>query len=105
MTALTELTIVKCWCGICHAIPEALDRTATNNGETVYCPLGHKWVRGNTKQMEIDALKLEIQTKDNLLAEERARVNRLEKRARHGVCAFCKRSFPNMRAHMNSKHK
>ena len=48
MTTLTyqgELVMRTCWCGIRHAIPEELSRSADRDKSTsVYCPLGHPFV-------------------------------------------------------------
>ena len=38
-----QLVIERCWCGIRHAIPAELQQQARDHGETVYCPLGHRW--------------------------------------------------------------
>ena len=108
MLTTQGLTTTRCWCGLPHSIPDALYKAAQESHKEVYCPLGHTWVIKDSPlkklEQENQQLKLSLQQKDNQLADERHAKERLEKRARRGVCAFCKRSFGNMRAHMLSKH-
>jgi len=44
-----QLTVVRCWCGIQHAVPASLRdeqlRKFNDGGQpqTIYCPLGHRY--------------------------------------------------------------
>jgi len=107
ITVSQILEEITCWCGMQFAIPSALNTHHTANaGHEVYCPLGHSAIRlRKSYKQEIADLVLKIQQKDNLLADERDKKERLERRIQKGVCPYCKRSFPNLKAHMACKHK
>jgi hypothetical protein len=112
----TTLIAAQCWCGLWHAIPAPLYRQATHEGHTVYCPLGHSWVKGETKA---EKLEKELRAANDRLAAERAAhdqtrtslrvqkgvTTRIKNRVHKGVCPHCHRYFPNLHAHMTTKHK
>lgn len=119
---LGTLVVDRCWCGIQHAIPESLYNEQNNqhdNGEQqvdIFCPLGHSYVlRGKSKVTQLSAQLVQEkashdQTKAalrNTEARRRAQkgVNtRLKDHISKGVCPCCKRSFVNLRRHMEQKH-
>jgi hypothetical protein len=117
MTALnyTEtLTVVHCTCGIAFAIPGALYQQMQGRKKSVYCPLGHQWHYAESLEEKLSRERREHQaTRELLLAEERShsatrgvatKLRKKVERAEHGVCPHCKRSFQNLRRHMESKH-
>lgn len=109
MISTVELIETRCWCGLPHAIPTDLYENAKRTGGVVYCPIGYQWIHREQSefaklQSQVASLTLSVQEKDNLLAEERREKERVLKRARRGLCVFCKRTFPNVTAHMRSKH-
>lgn len=70
-----ELTVVRCWCGIQHAIPSGLRSHQMREQDagrsyTVFCPLGH----GYSLIEESTAAKLrrELQAEKDSLALSRA---------------------------------
>ena len=82
--------------GIAHAIPSSLDRAATESRQTVYCPLGHAWWRGESKAEKLEKQLAEARrrhqaSRDLLAAEERSHaatrghITRLKNRAAAGV--------------------
>lgn len=109
MIITTDLTVVRCWCGIQYSIPSSLYMIAKESGQTVFCPMGHQWVfkgfSANAQlQNERDDLRLQLQQRDNQLADERREKARLINRAKRGVCIYCQRFFPNVLLHMRCKH-
>lgn len=104
-----------CWCGIHHAIPESLSRTAKETGKAIYCPLGHEWV---IRETELDKLRRQVeQQKDRAarliaqrdqaeasLSATKGVVTKLKKRASAGVCPCCGRTFQQLARHMKAKH-
>ncbi len=105
-----------CWkCGIVYAVPDHFEKKRREERSTFYCPNGHPAV---FKKSQADVLR-------ELLDEERRRkewaergrdsarrsaraykgkVTEIKNRVRNGVCPFCKRSFENLRRHMETKH-
>lgn len=110
-------TLVRatCWCGIEHAIPEALDRAITQGSVRGYCPLGHAYActpseadrqrsRADEAERRLAAERdLRLDTERRLVAQKGA-TTRATTRAAAGVCPCCNRSFSQLRRHMASKH-
>lgn len=131
LTYTGSLVITSCWCGIHLAIPADLYDLAQRKGETVYCPLGHTFVFGDT---EYDRLKREAQEArerealakrqaefarssreaawDQVKAEQRSNaalrgwITRLRRKVANGVCPVggCRRHFDNVQAHIQTQH-
>ncbi|WP_454112799.1 hypothetical protein [Microbacterium maritypicum] len=124
MSYTGALVITSCWCGIRLAIPDDLHSIARSKGTTVYCPLGHRFVYGDT---EVERLKREAEEAkrqaryarasrdaayDQARAAERSaaaykgHATRLRNRIANGVCpvAGCRRHFDNVQAHIEGQH-
>lgn len=121
-----RLVTTTCWCGIPHAIPEALYRAASEDPkQAVFCPLGHEWVRRKSasqierekrEQLErrlADERDTSRRWRDRAEAEARSaaaykgHLTRAKKRIANGVCPVpgCKRSgFERVLAHIASQH-
>lgn len=77
-----------------------------------YCPMGHRriWLGKTTETQLQEAKARETALQDQLGAAirdaeaTRAALMRDRQRFANGVCPCCNRSFPNVRAHMASKH-
>jgi hypothetical protein len=110
------LTVVTCWCGMAHAIPKALDEWADSRPDnSVYCPLGHKWVR---RDGPLQRAERELKNAQDLLARREAQLRTTEasrratlgqltkerKRVNNGVCPVCNRTFVALGRHMHTKH-
>ena len=106
MYATQELTATTCpRCGMLFAFPSKIISERKADRKSFYCPAGHSmWFPGKSDEERIKDLQLENQRKDNMLAEERGKVARMERRMKKGVCLYCKRTFGNVAAHMASKH-
>ncbi len=116
-----RLTVVRCWCGIQHAIPESLHneqiRKKDIGGElSVYCPVGHTYIAaGETeadklrkqltaKQARLERIQADRDRQKNKLTATKGVVTRLKKRVGNGVCPCCNRHFANLYRHMNGQH-
>lgn len=128
MESVGSLVVVRCWCGIQHAVPKSLQETqlkAHDRGEDhwVYCPLGHKYAPAG--ESRLDKQKRQTEQANRLLARERSRHDqtraelktterkrraekaaktRLKNRVSKGVCPCCNRHFANLERHMQNKH-
>jgi hypothetical protein len=122
ITYTGSLSVMTCWCGIHHAVPRSLRdfqmRQFNDGGHvtTIYCPLGHQHVPiGET---EVDRLR---KTAERAKAREARAISRadqaeaslrttkgvvtkMKKRAAHGVCPCCKRTFANVARHVKGQH-
>jgi hypothetical protein len=133
LTYRGQLTVVTCWCGMRHAVPEELrdfqmrqmrqHRDGDRDVTSIYCPLGHGHVPSGKGEAELLRERLAAEEKrlqaarDNAarLAAERDQAEasaraykgaatRARKRAAAAVCPCCKRSFVQLRRHMETKH-
>lgn len=108
------LLVVHCWCGVALAIPSNLHRAMHDEGRTCYCPLGHKFVFGDSNK-ELLARERERSARlaaqrdqlDASLSAQKAATTRVRnklKRVEAGVCPHCQRSFVNLARHVASRH-
>lgn len=122
MSFTDTLVVVTCWCGINHAVPQDLrdyQQRCHNDGREVpdiYCPLGHTHVPAGegeaarlARQLENARNRAARLTAERDQAEASARAHkgqatRARKRAAAAVCPCCKRSFVQLRRHMEAKH-
>lgn len=125
MTTLTytgSLTILTCWCGIKHAVPEDLrshQMRQFNDGKPpigIYCPLGHSHMPAGETQAQKLQRNLDWARDD--AARERARADGAEAsrrawkgqatRARNkvieGTCPFCGKYLVDLDLHVTRKH-
>ena len=118
---LIQIELVHLSCGACDiefAVPKGFYDRRKEDGRVWHCPNGHERVfRESTVerlQKELAAEKAQRERerlaaidarceaqKQRLKAE---RVERKLKRVRNGVCPECKRSFGNLRRHMEHQH-
>lgn len=122
LTYESTLVVTSCWCGIGLAIPQDLYDAAHIRQTSIYCPVGHTFVYGNT---EIEQLKAELESKrttikqwandyqrvyqekqsvERSLSATKAVVTRTKNRLMRGVCPCCNRSFEQLARHMAHKH-
>lgn len=122
MTYSGTLTTVTCWCGMRHAVPTELrehQQRQHQDGrpqDSIYCPLGHRYVIAGKGEAEVlrqqlaTARRSRDATRDLLDHEQRSHaatrghLTRTRKRAAHGVCPCCKRTFQQLDRHMKAKH-
>ena len=106
---------MTCWCGTAHAVPSELYQFQLrqhNDGRTpvdIYCPLGHAHVpAGKSKWATEREAREAAEARASSLADQLDAANRearrLAKRTAKGVCPCCKRSFVNLRRHMEGQH-
>ncbi len=96
-------------CGVIFAMPRQLRQRRLEDHGEFYCPNGHgQRFIGKT---EAEKLRDQLAREQNALAIERSlrlgaerREVRLRNRVARGVCPRCKRSFQNLRQHMETKH-
>lgn len=129
LTYSGTLKVVKCWCGMRHAVPIELDDFQDRQHENgvaqtaIVCPLGHNHIRAGKgaaaklkdelvrKQAELDQARSASQEEFELrlaverdLKKERDDSKKRKDRALGGVCPCCNRSFKNVQRHLASKH-
>jgi hypothetical protein len=122
LTYRGSLVVSTCWCGMRHAVPEELrdyQKRQHANGEpqmSIYCPLGHSHVKSGKGEAEKLRQHLEWERERSArLAAERDQAQasarsykgvatKARKRAAAAVCPCCKRSFVQLRRHMEAQH-
>lgn len=122
-------TIVCCDCGIQFVVPENWHRKRLEDKRTFWCPNGHQqaYVKSKVDKLaeELSRARQQLAQKDDEIQKERDRVyqvtetlafrerqlattkgvvTKLKKRAVHGVCPCCNRTFENLSRHMATKH-
>lgn len=125
MTTISEhcgqLVVLRCWCGIQHAVPESLRNEQLRlhdlkKSMVVYCPLGHTHVpAGKSRLQEAeekltrerarhDQTRSHLRTTEAQRRAEKAAKTRLKNRIGAGVCPCCNRTFQNLARHMKGQH-
>lgn len=131
LTYTGSLVVTSCWCGIRLAIPDDLYNMASRKGTSVYCPIGHKFVYGDTENEQLKAAAAAAERKlanaredarsawanvsvareqrDHARASAAAykgHVTRLRNRIADGVCPVdgCRRNFANVKGHIERMH-
>lgn len=121
-----QLVVVRCWCGVQHAVPESLRKqqlAAKERGDNmeVFCPLGHKYIPGSgltpaqeeaarlKRRLEYaeadrDSARAERDSEKRRAAAARGQVTKIKKRVGKGVCPCCNRHFTNLERHMQTQH-
>lgn len=116
-----ELTVVKCWCGMRHAIPAEMrdfQMRKHQDGDSFYvhCPLGHPHApAGESAKEKVERRLREERERSARIDAEREQAEasaraykgaatRARKRASAGTCPCCKRTFKQLAAHMKTKH-
>lgn len=117
-----ELVVVRCWCGVQHAVPASLrslqqrQHLDARPQQEIYCPLGHTHViagEGKAAKLERELQRERArhdQTKAERDAAERSRRaikgahTRTKNRVAKGICPCCNRHFANLQRHMENQH-
>jgi ssDNA-binding Zn-finger/Zn-ribbon topoisomerase 1 len=122
----TDLSVMTCpSCGITYAIPQTLKENAYKKGNYQimwHCPNGHElgYGQGETERQRKRADEAEARAKraqqraeaerdlrehtERQLSAQRGATTRAKKRHAAGVCPCCKRSFVQLKRHMETKH-
>lgn len=117
-----ELVVLRCWCGIQHAVPDSLrnlQRRQKDKGQVItaiFCPLGHEHVpKGESDKARLerelsaerarhDQTRAELRETERRRRAEKGAKTRLKKRAAVGVCPCCNRTFHQLARHMAAMH-
>ena len=108
----TLVTTECCACGITFAVPRWWDQKRRATHEDFYCPNGHNLSYGaksdadrarDAKQAQAVAEARARQLRADLDLEQ-ARLARLKKRVKAGVCPCCERTFTCLARHIKTKH-
>jgi hypothetical protein len=93
-------------------MPETFYNKRLRLGDNFYCPAGHDqhFTESTEKklaraQAELSATRTKLQLEQDQHAATTAKMDKLKRRVKCGVCPCCKRSFANLRRHMEAKHK
>lgn len=113
ISELIALEVVCCsHCGMHFAITDQFKRARRNDHKSFYCPAGHsQYFPGESDKEAIARLKREkaamIDQRDTAIRAKNdadAKITRLKKRVKAGVCPCCKRTFKQLVAHMKHQH-
>jgi hypothetical protein len=117
-----RLTVVTCWCGMHHAVPENLrdyQQRCHDEGRNVpdiFCPLGHSHMpAGQPLKDKLERRLAAEKERSARLAAQRDQAEasarafkgaatRARRRAAAGVCPCCHRNFRQLRVHMSKMH-
>lgn len=109
-------------CGITYGVPEDFNRKRSEDGETWYCPRGHRVHYGETDVQRLQKA-LDQSEHSRTWAQQRHRdecikrrgverrlsatqgvVTRTKNRIARGICLCCNKTFADLRKHMTHKH-
>ncbi len=117
-----RLVVLRCWCGIQHAVPESLRRAQIKchdeNRDPLYiiCPLGHKHQPGGvsqadrlrqelaSEQSQHDQTRAELRDTEARRRAQKSATTRITRRVSVGTCPCCHRTFKQLAQHMKNKH-
>lgn len=115
-----EFEVEECSsCGAVFAMTKQHMSARERDGDWFYCPNGHGLAYTESVEAQLKEARLAKQryadeaarlraSNDGLLSEVAAKkreIGRMKKRAEHGVCQFCRRTFVNVARHVQNKHK
>jgi len=119
ITETTTMNVHECpACGVLYAFTDKFEQSRRDDHKSFYCPNGHSLsYQGDT---EADKLRAKLLTaeaerdharrqREEAEAEARRaarKLKTLERKAAHGVCPHCKRTFQDSRLgrHIATKH-
>jgi hypothetical protein len=108
-----KLYVERCInCGCEFGLPVEFRDELKKSHQVFYCPNGHNMIY--SAKSEAEKVRDELKRKEAELAaqveakivaqQEAARLERKLKRVHKGTCPCCKRSFENLKRHMEQKH-
>ncbi len=108
----TVFESLRCYaCDVQFYITKQMYEKRKEDGATFWCPNGHGQQFAENIQLKLSRAIQERDTFKNRLyaeADQRAaaehRIEQLKARVGKGVCPCCKRSFTDLRRHMECKH-
>ena len=105
-------TEMCCNCGVPFGMERGYRRTKLNEKTIYYCPNGHgQHYIGKRIEEELADTQARLRdvraerdrlSEDNMNLAKKNRTFRLKAKA--GMCAFCHRSFQNVKRHMDTQH-
>ncbi len=105
-------------CGMSFAITEEFENRRRDDGHSFYCPHGHSMSYGDTTQKQLqrereksarltarlDQVKADRDAAERSRSALKGQVTKIRNRVANGVCPCCNRTFPDLAAHMKTKH-
>jgi len=106
---ITMITEICCNCGIAFGVPSDFrDQCKEDEKKYFYCPNGHGQHYSETESHRLKKLlekeRQEAERRIQVQIDARKIVEGQLKRLHKGVCPCCNRSFPNLAAHLKTKH-
>jgi hypothetical protein len=111
-SAVTFKSIECCTCGLTFYVPSAWYKKKQDDHSGFPCPNGCRLIFNG--ESESDRLKKQLAQAERELANKTSEKIQLEgqlektqkqlRRVHRGTCPCCKRTFQNLRRHMESKH-
>lgn len=105
-------------CGVMFALPQELTVERQGDGQSFYCPNGHSQSYTTTDAVrlreerrknarlvaELDQTNSRIDRLNNDVLDGAKEIRRMKRRAKAGLCQFCRRHFVNVERHVESRH-
>lgn len=117
ITTTTHIVAIECVnCGVVYGLSAEFQAARRRDHKTWYCPNGHSQyysvenAEERLKRERDAAWEAQSETRQQLASERKqhaatkGKVTKLRKRAQHGVCALCTRTFANYARHMATEH-
>ncbi len=119
MSIKTTYEVIDCPnCGVLFAITEELQTRRLDDGKSFYCPFGHTMSYSDTTQKRLlaereksarltarlDQVRADRDAERRRASAARGQVTKIRNRVANGVCPCCNRTFPDLAAHMKTKH-
>ncbi len=115
-TFVGTLFVEECYkCHVAFGMTVDHQQRCSERGDEFYCPNGHGQIYKTTELSRVRNERDRLKGRVTHLTDQRDAAHRsasaqkgvatkLRKRAAAGVCAFCQRSFKDVRRHVDSQH-
>ncbi len=108
-----NLAVVECYsCGMLFGLPQEFNENRLADKKGWLCPNGHRQsylgapLRDTLRAAELRASNLHASNVDLAKKNERLRktVTSARQHAKAGMCTFCRRTFKNVKRHVDRQH-
>ena len=116
-TELTTYATLDCYqCGVAFALTDSMYKERLRDRESFWCPNGHRQNfigesaekrlrrQRDLAREEAEAYKESRDYARRQAASRKGQVTRIKRRIAKGICPCCKRSFADLRRHMEGQH-
>ncbi len=115
----TTYTVIDCFkCGCLFAVPDQVQEELVRTGRSFFCMNGHEqhYTKSTASELKkerernasliarLDQVRADRDSLERSRSALKGQVTKIRNRVANGVCPCCNRTFPDLAAHMQTKH-